>query len=123
VSSDIPTAAGDVSGDYGNLSVDKIKGKALTMTSLASGNFLKYDGSKWINSIISAADITDGTLAMARGGTGTGLSAQNGGIVYSNASTLDIWLKRRACLVASESRERQRDSAWSWFTNDLNIEW
>ncbi len=54
------TFAGDVSGVYNNTIVDKLKGAALSITSLASGNFLKYDGSNWINASLSGGDITAG---------------------------------------------------------------
>jgi hypothetical protein len=90
VSSDIPNAAGDVSGNYGSLTVDKIKNVALSITSITSGNFLKYNGTNWVNSNLSASDIASGELALNRGGSGANLTANNGGIVYSNASSLAI---------------------------------
>lgn len=50
--------SGDVSGTYNNLTVNKIKGYGLTFTSIASGNFLKYNGSAWVNATPSISDIT-----------------------------------------------------------------
>ena len=49
-SNDITTgtsANGDVSGIFSNLSVDKIKGKAVSSTPPASGQVLKWNGSSW----------------------------------------------------------------------------
>jgi hypothetical protein len=60
------THAGDVSGTYNAMSVDKLKGTSLSITSLTSGNFLKYNGTNWVNSNIDAADIATGTIAAAR---------------------------------------------------------
>jgi len=56
----------------------------VVITAVASGELLKYDGANWINNTLSeagvaaashvhsAADITTGLLAIARGGTGAG---------------------------------------------------
>jgi hypothetical protein len=64
------TFVGDVSGTSGTTSVDKIKGTAVTITSLTSGDRLKYDGTKWVNSALSMSDISSGTLNVGNGGTG-----------------------------------------------------
>ncbi|MCM2351457.1 MAG: hypothetical protein NDI69_15650 [Bacteriovoracaceae bacterium] len=74
------TFSGDVSGTYNSTSVDKIKGTLVAITTITSGNFLKYNGTNWINSMLAAADIpnldtakiTTGVLPVARGGTNTG---------------------------------------------------
>lgn len=73
------TFAGDVSGTYNSTSVDKIKGTSVSITSLTSGNFLKFNGTNWINSMLGASDIpnldaakiTSGVLPVSRGGTNT----------------------------------------------------
>jgi trimeric autotransporter adhesin len=57
---------GDVSGTYNAMSVDKIKGTGVSYAALASGNFLKYNGTNWVNSNIDAADIATGTIAAGR---------------------------------------------------------
>jgi hypothetical protein len=41
--------AGDVSGTLAASSVDKLKGTALSISSLASGNLLQYNGTNWVN--------------------------------------------------------------------------
>lgn len=41
--------AGDVSGTLGAVAVNKLKGAALSITSLAANNLLKYDGANWVN--------------------------------------------------------------------------
>ncbi|QDK38566.1 tail fiber domain-containing protein [Bdellovibrio sp. NC01] len=53
------TFSGDVSGTSSTMSVDKIKGAAVTLTSLASGEFLKYNGSAWVNTALSTANLSD----------------------------------------------------------------
>ncbi len=62
--------SGDVSGTYNATSVDKIKGTSVSIAALTSGNFLRYNGTNWVNAMLSATDITSGTLPIARGGTG-----------------------------------------------------
>ncbi len=52
------TFSGDVSGVYNNISVDKIKGQDLTIAGLGSGNYLRYNGSAWVNANLVSADIT-----------------------------------------------------------------
>ncbi len=72
------TFSGDVSGTSSTLSVDKIKGTNVTITSLTTGNFLKYNGTAWVNTNLAAVDIpsldmakiTTGTLSISQGGTG-----------------------------------------------------
>ncbi len=64
------TLSGDVSGTYNATSVDKIKGTSVAITTLTSGNFLRYNGTNWVNTTLSATDITSGTLPISRGGTG-----------------------------------------------------
>lgn len=61
--------AGDVSGAIGATSVDKIKGVVVDTTSLAAGQVLKYDGTKWAPAADSNAGGTVTNIA-----TGTGLS-------------------------------------------------
>lgn len=71
--------SGDVSGTYNATSVDKIKGTPVSITTLTTNNLLKFDGTNWINSMLSASDIpsldagkiTTGVLPVARGGTNT----------------------------------------------------
>lgn len=62
---------GDVSGNYNSTSVDKIKGTPLVMSALTTNNFLKFNGTNWVNSMLGASDITSGVLPVSRGGTNT----------------------------------------------------
>ncbi|WP_413943349.1 tail fiber domain-containing protein [Bdellovibrio sp. HCB-162] len=63
------SVAGDVSGTIGAVSVNKIKGIDVDTTGLASGQILKYDGTKWAPTNDSNAGGTVTNIA-----TGTGLS-------------------------------------------------
>lgn len=50
---------GDVSGTATNISVDKLKGVSVAITSIATGNYLKYNGTSWVNTMPSSADLAD----------------------------------------------------------------
>ena len=52
--------AGDVSGVYSATSVDKIKGTGVAITTLGTGNFLRYNGTNWVNTMLSGSDVTTG---------------------------------------------------------------
>lgn len=62
------TAGGDLSGTYPNPSVAKISGKSVVLTTPASGEFLKYDGTNFVNAAVPA----DATKLPLAGGTMTG---------------------------------------------------
>lgn len=47
-----------------------------------------WTGTSWIQTSIDASSVATGTLAVARGGTGTTTSTGSGSVVLSNASTL-----------------------------------
>jgi hypothetical protein len=67
---------GDVSGVYSATSVDKIKGTGVSVTALGTGNFLRYDGTNWVNTNLSSGDVTTGlgyTPVNKAGDTMTGL--------------------------------------------------
>ena len=51
---------GDVSGVYSATSVDKIKGTGVAITALGTGNFLRYNGTNWVNTALSLSDVTTG---------------------------------------------------------------
>jgi hypothetical protein len=85
-----------VSSAVGAVSLDNLTD--VTLTAVASGNFLRYDGLQWVNVNIVSGDIpnldtskiTTGTLGVARGGTGvgtlTGLVKGNGTSAFSAAT-------------------------------------
>ncbi len=70
------TFGGDVSGNFGTISVDRIRGTGISVTAPAAGNFLRYNGVNWINTNLSGPDITSGlgyTPVMRTGDTMTGI--------------------------------------------------
>lgn len=79
------SVAGDVSGTIGAVSVNKIKGVVVDTTGLASGQVLKYDGTKWAPAIDSNAGGTVTSVATGAGLTGGPITA-SGTISLANTS-------------------------------------
>lgn len=63
--------SGDVSGQFSNISVDKIKGKQIVSGVYQANQFLRYDGASWVNEAIRASTDITGILPVANGGTGS----------------------------------------------------
>lgn len=81
------TFAGDVGGAYNTLSVDKIKGKAVTPTTYASGQTLRYDGNQWVNAQLSYSDLS-GALPNASLPALTGDVTSSGNTVTLNTVSI-----------------------------------
>ena len=51
-------SGGDLTGSYPNPTLGKLSGTTLTIAALATGNYLRYNGTIWQNSLLASADIT-----------------------------------------------------------------
>jgi hypothetical protein len=84
------TFSGDVSGAYNATSVDKIKGKAVTPTTYAAGQTLRYDGTQWVNAVLGFADLGSKPSTLAGYGITDGVTSTlvNGKILVGNGSNV-----------------------------------
>jgi hypothetical protein len=82
--------SGDVSGAYNATSVDKIKGKAVTPTTYAAGQTLRYDGTQWINAVLAFADLGSKPTTLAGYGITDAQSSSltDGKILVGNSSNV-----------------------------------
>jgi fibronectin-binding autotransporter adhesin len=58
------TAGGDLTGSFPNPTIAKLQSGTLTITSVASGNILQYNGSAWVNQNVTG-DVTLNSSAVA----------------------------------------------------------
>jgi hypothetical protein len=82
--------AGDVTGTSGALSVDKIKGKAVTPGAYAAGQVLRYDGTDWVNAVLGFSDLGSKPTTLAGYGITDAQSSilTNGKILVGNGSNV-----------------------------------
>lgn len=90
----IPTGSTGTTVALGNHAHSLATITGVTLTTPASGHYLRYNGSAWVNVSITAADVpsldttklTTGTLGVARGGTGAGTFTA-GNLLYGNGTS------------------------------------
>lgn len=92
----LPTStsfAGDVSGAYNSLVVDKIQGKVIDTTNITTGKVLKYDGAKWVmgaDETGAAPSLTSGKIWIGNASNGPAEVLLTGDATLDSAGSLTL---------------------------------
>jgi fibronectin-binding autotransporter adhesin len=110
--------AGDVTGTTGANTIDKLKGTTVTISSLTSGNVLAYNGTAWVNSLISNSNLASGSYTNITGvGTLAGLTA-SGTITFSGLNSVGIVTTNASGVLSTGALDRNSSS---YFNTALSV--
>ncbi|MGB4967074.1 MAG: hypothetical protein WBO35_02625, partial [Candidatus Saccharimonadales bacterium] len=110
--------AGDVTGTTGANTISALKGTTVTITSLASGNVLSYNGTAWVNSLISNSNLASGSYTNITGvGTLAGLTA-SGTITFSGLNSVGIVTTNASGVLSTGALDR---NSASYFNTALSV--
>jgi len=120
VAADIPTAAGDVSGAYSALSVDKIKGTVVSATAPTSNQVLQYNGSIWIPTTLTPTlpALADTKIWVGNGSSVAMPVSASGDVTLADTGAFTV-TKLQGRAVASTAPTSNQVLTW----NNTNTDW
>jgi hypothetical protein len=110
--------AGDVTGTTGANTVSKLQNTTLTITTPTTGQVLSYNGTAWVNSLISNSNLSSGSYTNITGvGTLAGLTA-SGTITFSGLNSVGLVQTNASGVLSTGTVDR---NSASYFNTALSV--